>query len=105
MEKITKIVYKCHYCGHESEDENFMLLHEDVCALNPKNQPCSMCSNMVLGMGCAKGMDIESIGGNVLCFLYKKGIPINPFEVMKSNKIPLFTMDDNRGGDKNDEDN
>ena len=88
MEKIVKTFYKCQYCGYEHEDENFMLLHEECCALNPKNQPCAKCSNMILGIGCSKGMDMEEIGGNVLCFFHREGIPINPFDIT-------------RGGEKN----
>lgn len=80
MIEINKTIYKCDYCGFEHEDKEFLIIHEECCVLNPKNQPCSMCSNMILGVGCSKNMDTEKIGGNVLCFYYKKGIPQNPFD-------------------------
>ena len=80
MEKITKVLFKCQYCGLEHEDENFMGTHEECCAKNPKNQPCITCANLILNMGCSKNVDMESVGGNSLCFCYKEGIPQqNPF--------------------------
>ena len=75
MHKIEKIVYKCEYCGYEDEREDFMQIHEECCALNPKNQPCSTCTNMILGIGCSKKVDMEKVGGNVMCFFYKEGLP------------------------------
>ena len=89
MKKFEKVVYKCDYCGQEHENEEWMKMHEECCVLNPKNQPCAMCSNMILGMGCSKRMPMESIGGNILCFYYKNGIPINPFDhIMKIDNKP-----------------
>lgn len=103
MKRIEKIIYKCDYCGHEHGDEEWMKIHEECCALNPKNQPCSMCSNMILGMGCSKRVPMENIGGNVLCFYYKEGIPLNPFEHMINinGNLPLNNV---KGDNDNDDD-
>lgn len=76
MKEITKTIYICDYCGQEHEDKSWMELHEDTCALNPKNQPCSTCANMLIGVGCTKGICMENVGGKVHCFYYKKGTPI-----------------------------
>lgn len=77
--EITNL-YICEYCGTKHEDENWMKMHEDVCPLNPKNQPCSTCERLILGLGCSKKMDMEQIDGKkVKCFFYKKGIPQNIF--------------------------
>lgn len=80
MTKETVEVFICDYCGQKHHNEKWMKMHEEICALNPKNQPCAMCKNQILGIGCSKGMDMESIGGNVLCFFYKEGYPQNPFD-------------------------
>ena len=58
-----------------------MRQHEEICPMNPKNQLCSMCENQILGLGCSKGMNMEDIGGNVLCFYYKKGTSQNPISI------------------------
>ena len=97
MFKETIDLYICQYCGQKHQDENWMKLHEEICALNPKNQPCAMCENQILGVGCSKNMDMESIGGNVLCFFYKKGYPKNPFDIIRIN------INNNDGGEKKDE--
>lgn len=76
-------VYECEFCKTKHDSKDWMALHEKLCPLNPKNQPCSLCEHQVLGFGCAKGMDMEIIGGNVKCFFYKRGVPKNPFDDMK----------------------
>ena len=78
MKKETITLYECEFCGTKHEDEQWMKMHEELCPLNPKNQPCATCSKQILGMGCAHNMDMEKIGGKVKCFFYKEGIPINP---------------------------
>lgn len=76
-EKITQ--YICDYCGTKHEDETWMLMHEELCPLNPKNQPCATCTNMVLGFGCSKNMNMELVDGvKVKCFFYNEGIPQLP---------------------------
>lgn len=97
MKEITKTVYQCEYCGHEDTREDFMKLHEECCPLNPKNQPCSQCINMILGFGCSKGMNVESVGGNVLCFFYSEGVPQNPLELLMQvdgNRLDTYGDDD-----------
>lgn len=89
MHKETIEIYICQYCGFKHPDKGFMEKHEEVCLKNPTNQPCSECEHHILGIGCSKGMNMDSVGGNVLCFFYKKGQPKN-----------LLTMMD--GGKKND---
>lgn len=73
-------VYQCEFCGAENTHKDWIQMHEEICPLNPKNQPCSMCEHQILGFGCAKGMDMEKIGGNVKCFFYSEGYPVNPLE-------------------------
>ena len=69
-------LYICEYCGTKHEDEQWMKMHEEICPLNPKNQPCATCTNMILGIGCSKGIDVEAIDGKkVKCFFYKEGLP------------------------------
>lgn len=98
MEKEIIEVYVCSHCKETKHpNEQWMRQHEEVCPMNPKNQPCSMCENQILGLGCSKGMNMENIGGNVLCFYYKKGYPKNPFD-------QLFRLDGN-GVDDNDDSN
>ena len=80
-EKDVKI-YICDFCGRMSEDKEFLRLHEECCPKNPKNQPCSTCSNQLLGMGCMRGMNMEDVGGNVLCFHYRRGTPQNPMSIL-----------------------
>ena len=75
-------IYECEFCHVKCESKDEMAFHEEICALNPKNQPCSTCIHQVLNYGCAKGMDMELIGGNVKCFFYKRGIPRKSFDVM-----------------------
>lgn len=99
MKEITKTLYVCEFCGFEHENKQFMEVHEECCALNPQNQPCSMCSNMILGFGCSKNMPMNQIGGNTLCFYYSKGIPVNPLENLAS------ISKNNFDGDNNDENN
>ena len=82
MKKETIEIYKCQYCDTIHKNKDWMELHEKICPLNPENQPCSTCSNQVLGMGCSKGMNMETVGGNVLCFYYKKGYPQNPISIL-----------------------
>lgn len=98
MKKETIDIFICDFCGHQTQDEAYMKLHEEICPLNPKNQPCSMCENQILGLGCSKGMDMENIGGNVLCFYYRKGYPKNPFD-------QIFKLDGNGGDNNNDDPN
>ena len=94
MEKETIEVYVCSHCKEiKHPNEQWMRQHEEICPMNPKNQPCSMCENQILGLGCSKGVNMEDIGGNVLCFHYRKGYPKNPFD-------QLFKLDGN-GGDNN----
>ena len=98
MEKEIIEVYVCSHCKETKHpNEQWMRQHEEVCPMNPKNQPCSMCENQILGLGCSKGMNMENIGGNVLCFYYKKGYPKNLFD-------QLFRIDGN-GVDDNDDPN
>ena len=33
---------------------------------------------MIVGVGCSRGVNPDSVGGNVLCFCYQNGEPINP---------------------------
>ena len=82
MIKETIEVYVCQYCGAKHIDESFMGMHEEVCPKNPKNQPCSECENQILGVGCSKNVDMESICGNAICFCYKKGQPKNILNMM-----------------------
>ena len=94
MKKENIDLFICDFCGQHSRDEFYMQLHEDICPLNPKNQPCSMCENLILGLGCSKGIAMESVDGKkVLCFFYKKGYPQNPFNSDKN------TIDGNHEGD------
>ena len=72
-------IFICDFCGFMSESEQVTKLHEECCPKNPKNLPCSQCSNLILGIGCSRGKNIDDVGGNVLCFFYTKGTPINPF--------------------------
>ena len=111
MKTITRTLHKCDFCGFEDEREDFMKLHEECCALNPKNQPCSQCGNMILGVGCGRGMNIESVGGHVLCFYYNEGVPINPFEeggigklLEKTTIDSLNNIFDPLGGKNSDDD-
>ena len=93
MEKETIEVNVCSHCKEiKHPNEQWMRQHEEICPMNPKNQPCSMCENQILGLGCSKGVNMEDIG-NVLCFHYRKGYPKNPFD-------QLFKLDGN-GGDNN----
>ena len=57
-------------------------LHEECCPKNPKNLPCSQCSNLILVIGCSKSVNMDDIGGNVLCFFYKNGQPKNLLTMM-----------------------
>lgn len=82
MKKETVDIYICDFCGRMSEDKEFLRLHEECCPKNPKNQPCSECENLMLGIGCIKGMNMEDVGGNVICFHYKKGVPQNPLSML-----------------------
>ena len=91
MNKETIELYICDYCKQKHTDVNWMEMHEEICPMNPKNQPCSKCENQILSIGCGKGMKMESVGGNVECFFYKEGYPKNPFE----NLIRLDKEDDN----------
>ena len=77
MKKEIITIYKCEFCDTKHENEEWMRLHEELCPLNPKNQPCATCSMQILGMGCAHKIDMEKIGGKVKCFFYKEGIPVN----------------------------
>lgn len=87
MKEIITTSYVCDYCGLKLEDKEQMELHEEVCPLNPKNQPCSQCENMIVGVGCCKKMNIENIDGQkIKCFFYKKGTP-------KTLLDALFTFD------------
>ena len=78
MKKEILTLYKCDFCGTKHEDEEWMKMHEELCPLNPKNQPCATCCMQILGLGCAHKIDMEKIGGKVKCFFYKEGIPVNP---------------------------
>ena len=58
-----------------------MELHEVICPLNPKNQPCSTCSHQILGIGCAKNVNMEAVNNSkVKCLFYQEGIPKNLFD-------------------------
>lgn len=83
MKKQVITIYECEFCGTKHEDEQWMKMHEEICPLNPKNQPCSTCAKQILGLGCAHGMDMDRISDNVKCFFYKQGIPLNPNNIMK----------------------
>ena len=82
MKEINKIVFKCDFCGYEHELKNVVELHELCCPQNPINQPCSTCTNQVLGLGCSKSVDMNCVGGDVLCFHYKAGEPLNPMQAI-----------------------
>lgn len=87
MKEIVTTFYTCDYCRLKLEDKSQMELHEEICPLNPKNQPCSQCENMIVGVGCCKKMNIENIDGQkIKCFFYKKGTP-------KTLLDALFTFD------------
>lgn len=87
MKEIITTFYVCDCCGLKLEDKSQMELHEEICPLNPKNQPCSQCENMIVGVGCCKKMNIENIDGQkIKCFFYKKGTP-------KTLLDALFTFD------------
>lgn len=80
MKKESIDIYICEYCGLKHLDESWMKLHEECCPKNPKNEPCGQCVNCIINpfteeAKCAANMDMESIGGNVLCFKYIKGTP------------------------------
>ena len=76
MKKEIKEFYICDYCGAFHEDKNQMELHENICPKNPKNQPCSTCQNLILGMGCAKNINMDVVDNKkVKCFFYKEGLP------------------------------
>ena len=82
-----KIIYECDFCGYQDERKEFIEYHEKCCALNPANQPCSLCSNMLVGLGCLKGMNPDLIGGKVKCFFYKEGMPqFPPIEFLKKDE-------------------
>lgn len=89
MKKETITLYECEFCGTKHEDEEWMRLHEDVCPLNPKNQPCATCCMQILGVGCSHNMDMENIKDNVKCFFYKEGIPINPKNIFSKINLNL----------------
>lgn len=83
--------YVCDYCGFKSNNKEVVFLHEELCPLNPKNQPCSQCENMIVGMGCARNVPIEKVDGQkVLCIFYKKGTP------RTLSFKSLFNLDDNK---------
>lgn len=76
MRKEIKELYICDYCNINHEDEAWMQCHEEICPLNPKNQPCSKCSNLILGLGCKYKVDMDSVDGKkVKCFFYNEGLP------------------------------
>lgn len=104
MKEITKTIYKCDFCDFEDERKELLQLHEECCAFNPKNQPCSTCSNMILGYGCSRGKDTESVGGNVLCFFYSKGTPQIPFNSLFQLNSTNMMEDTNSEDDKHDSD-
>ena len=85
-EKDVKI-YICDFCGYMSEDKEFLRLHEECCPKNQKNQPCSICSNMIIGMGCSKNVNCDDICDNVKCFCFQEGTPINPFSAFTNIDI------------------
>ena len=87
MKKETIDIYICDFCGIRHESEDWMKLHEQVCTKNPINMPCSQCENQVIGFGCSKGMNCDAIGGNVLCFFYKKGNPTSLFEMVITGEM------------------
>ena len=76
MTRDTNDIFICDYCGFKHTDELFMKIHEDCCSENPNNHPCIKCENCEIGlMGeatCKFDMDMDSIGGKVLCIKYKK---------------------------------
>lgn len=87
MKELTTTFYICDYCGLKLEDKSQMELHEETCPFNPKNQPCSQCENMIVGVGCCKKINIEDIDGKkIKCFFYKKGTPRTILDA-------LFTFD------------
>ena len=96
MKKFLQTRYKCDFCGEEHEDKAFMEFHEIICPLNPQNQPCSTCENQILHVGCIHGMDMETVGGNVLCFYYKKGYPQNPVTMLLDADIIKETDPDGK---------
>lgn len=79
--KVTEVkTYTCEYCGLTLVNEEMMAFHEEICPENPQNQPCSKCSRCEINgftgdAKCSKNMDMEGIGGKVLCFFYQKGQP------------------------------
>ena len=79
-EKVTLTVYTCEYCGAKSSIFEEMQYHESICPSNPTNQPCSTCSNclvdpLINNAFCARGMDMNNVGGKILCFCYVEGQP------------------------------
>lgn len=106
MKEITKTFFVCEFCGLEHEDKNFMTTHETCCIENPINQPCSKCANHIVGFGCRANMDMDAVGGKVLCFKYIKGEPYLP-PAFLTNFIDAFStsniIDGNTSGDNNDD--
>ena len=79
-ETLVTTVYVCEYCGLKLSNRSAMEYHESICPHNPANQPCSKCNNCLVNpftgtARCGKNMDMDSVGGNVLCFCYRKGEP------------------------------
>lgn len=107
MKEINKTFFVCEFCGLEHEDKNFMTTHETCCIENPINQPCSKCANQIIGFGCKANMDMNAVGGKVLCFKYIKGEPRLPSDFLTSllNAFsPANTIDGNAPGDNDDDD-
>ena len=87
MKKDTIEIYICDYCGLKHEDESWMKIHEEVCLKNPINKPCSECENHMIGAGCLAGINMDAVGGNVLCFRYKKGTPKSITDILTGDLL------------------
>ena len=85
MKKELREVYECEFCGVKMLSEEDMVTHELLCFKNPINQPCSECENQVLGFGCSAGMNMDVMGGKVVCFRYKKGKPKSMLDMIDGN--------------------
>ena len=79
-EIVSMEIFTCEYCGLKLTDKHSMQYHESICPNNPRNQPCSTCNNCLVdplqGIArCKHNIDINSVGGNILCFFFDKGSP------------------------------
>lgn len=102
MEVEVRTIFKCEFCGKEFTDKIQCEEHEEVCANNPINKPCSKCSNcevdLIHGVShCTKNIDMTVVDDvNVLCFGYEEGTPLPSIasigqlfqDYMNANSVP-----------------